>query len=145
MRMAEPASPEAQVKIQECFQLKEHPHICEGKLPVKLWLCTPDGKRLEATLTTGRRFRCCDVSEIEGPASEEILIVALALKATDYSSRFFREQVVCGKTRFHGLEVLDLLGAMLTLAQTPGLQHLSTLQKRDCRFFPAHSAGPGCW
>src|SRR4051812_23216404 len=45
----EPASPEAQVKIQECFQLKEHPHICEGKLPVKLWLCTPDGKRLEAT------------------------------------------------------------------------------------------------
>jgi ATP-dependent helicase HrpB len=45
----EPASPEAQVKIQECFQIKEHPHICEGKLPVKLWLCTPDGKRLEAT------------------------------------------------------------------------------------------------
>jgi len=45
----EAVSPEAQVKIQECFQLKEHPHICEGKLPVKLWLCTPDGKRLEAT------------------------------------------------------------------------------------------------
>jgi ATP-dependent helicase HrpB len=45
----EPNSPEAQVKIQECFPVKEHPHICEGKLPVKLWLCTPDGKRLEAT------------------------------------------------------------------------------------------------
>src|SRR6185369_12058790 len=44
-----PASPEAQVKLQECFQLKNHPHICEGKLPVKLWLCAPDGKRLEAT------------------------------------------------------------------------------------------------
>jgi ATP-dependent helicase HrpB len=45
----QPNSPEAQVKLHECFQLKEHPHICEGKLPVKLWLCAPDGKRLEAT------------------------------------------------------------------------------------------------
>jgi ATP-dependent helicase HrpB len=45
----EPNSPEAQVKLHECFQLKEHPHICEGRLPVKLWLCGPDGKRLEAT------------------------------------------------------------------------------------------------
>lgn len=45
----EPNSPEAQVKLHECFQLREHPHICEGKLPVKLWLCGPDGKRLEAT------------------------------------------------------------------------------------------------
>jgi ATP-dependent helicase HrpB len=44
-----PASPEAQVKLQECFHLKDHPHICESKLPVKLWLCAPDGKRLEAT------------------------------------------------------------------------------------------------
>ncbi|MDB6123992.1 MAG: Helicase ATP-dependent domain protein [Pedosphaera sp.] len=45
----EPNSPELQVKLTECFALKEHPHVCEGKLPVKLWLCTPDGKRLEAT------------------------------------------------------------------------------------------------
>jgi len=45
----EPNSPEAQIKLHECFALKEHPHICEGKLPVKLWLCYPDGKRLEAT------------------------------------------------------------------------------------------------
>jgi hypothetical protein len=29
--------------------LKAHPQICEGHVPVKLWLCTPDGKRLEAT------------------------------------------------------------------------------------------------
>jgi len=42
-------SPEAQMKLHECFALKEHPHICEGKVPVKLWLTTPDGKRLEAT------------------------------------------------------------------------------------------------
>lgn len=45
----EPNSPEVQVKLHETFALKEHPHICEGRLPVKLWLCTPDGKRLEAT------------------------------------------------------------------------------------------------
>jgi ATP-dependent helicase HrpB len=42
-------SPEVQVKLQECFGIKEHPHICEGHVPVKLWLATPDGKRLEAT------------------------------------------------------------------------------------------------
>ncbi len=45
----EPNSPEIQVKLHETFALKEHPHICEGKLPVKIWLCTPDGKRLEST------------------------------------------------------------------------------------------------
>jgi ATP-dependent helicase HrpB len=44
------ASPELQVKLQECFALAQHPRICEGRLPVKLWLCAPDGKRLEATL-----------------------------------------------------------------------------------------------
>jgi ATP-dependent helicase HrpB len=45
----EPNSPELQVKLQDCFALKGHPHICEGRLAVKLWLCAPDGKRLEAT------------------------------------------------------------------------------------------------
>ena len=42
-------SPEVQMKLHECFALKEHPHICEGKVPVKLWLTSPDGKRLEST------------------------------------------------------------------------------------------------
>jgi ATP-dependent helicase HrpB len=42
-------SPEAQVKLHEVLQKREHPHICEGKVPVKLWLCGPDGKRIEAT------------------------------------------------------------------------------------------------
>jgi len=37
------------VKLTECFALKEHPHIGEGKLPVKLWLCAPDGKRIQST------------------------------------------------------------------------------------------------
>ena len=45
----EPNAPEAQMKLNECFGLREHPQICEGKLPVKLWLCAPDGKRIEAT------------------------------------------------------------------------------------------------
>ncbi len=45
----QPSSPELQVKLHETFALKDHPHICEGRLPVKLWLCTPDGKRIEST------------------------------------------------------------------------------------------------
>jgi ATP-dependent helicase HrpB len=42
-------SPEIQVKLHEVLQQREHPHIGEGKVPVKIWLCAPDGKRLEAT------------------------------------------------------------------------------------------------
>ena len=45
----QPNSPDLQVKLHECFALKTHPQLCEGRLPVKLWLCAPDGKRLEAT------------------------------------------------------------------------------------------------
>lgn len=45
-----PNPPELQVKLHECFALKEHPRLCEGRLPVKLWLCAPDGKRIEFTL-----------------------------------------------------------------------------------------------
>jgi len=41
--------PEAQVKIQECFTGTDHPTLCEGRIPVHLTLCTPDGKRLAAT------------------------------------------------------------------------------------------------
>jgi len=44
-----PNSPEANVKLHEIFRLAEHPRICEGRLPVKLWLCAPDGKRLDST------------------------------------------------------------------------------------------------
>jgi ATP-dependent helicase HrpB len=47
----QPNLPELQVKLHECFILKEHPHLCEGRLPVKLWLCAPDGKRLESTFS----------------------------------------------------------------------------------------------
>src|SRR5581483_2587564 len=49
-KSGEPNPPELQVKLPDCFALKEHPRVCEGKLPVKLWLCAPDGKRIESTL-----------------------------------------------------------------------------------------------
>jgi ATP-dependent helicase HrpB len=44
-------SPEAQVKLKECFPLKEkeHPTLCEGRLPLLLNICTPDGKKLSST------------------------------------------------------------------------------------------------
>lgn len=42
-------APELQMKLHECFPVKEHPHIIEGKVPVKLWLTSPDGKRIEST------------------------------------------------------------------------------------------------
>ena len=41
--------PEAQVKLHECFGLESHPKICEGEVAVKLWLCSPDGKRIQST------------------------------------------------------------------------------------------------
>jgi ATP-dependent helicase HrpB len=42
-------TPEAQVKLQDCFTLTAHPTLCEGRLPVTLSLHTPDGKRLAST------------------------------------------------------------------------------------------------
>jgi len=41
--------PEVQIKLNECFSLKEHPTVCEKRLPIRLWLCAPDGKRIEPT------------------------------------------------------------------------------------------------
>jgi ATP-dependent helicase HrpB len=45
----DPLGPEAQVKLMECFSLKAHPAVGEGRIPVRLALQTPDGKRLEVT------------------------------------------------------------------------------------------------
>lgn len=42
--------PELQLKLHECFGLSTHPRLVEGKVPVKLWLASPDGKRLEPTV-----------------------------------------------------------------------------------------------
>ncbi|SPE54715.1 Helicase-associated domain protein [Verrucomicrobia bacterium] len=46
---AQPNGPELSIKLHETFVLREHPVVCEGRCPVKLWLGAPDGKRLEAT------------------------------------------------------------------------------------------------
>jgi len=46
---AELAPPELQVKLHELFPLTGHPRLCEGKVPVRLWLASPDGKRLQPT------------------------------------------------------------------------------------------------
>jgi ATP-dependent helicase HrpB len=48
-------SPEAQVKLQECWALAEHPTLCEGRLPVLLKLTPPKGKVI-ATTTDWPRF-----------------------------------------------------------------------------------------
>jgi ATP-dependent helicase HrpB len=41
--------PETTLKLQACFNLKTHPTLCEGRLPVQLSLTTPDQKRLATT------------------------------------------------------------------------------------------------
>ena len=41
--------PEAQVKLQECFQYKNHPRVCEGRVPLRLVLASPDGKKIDVT------------------------------------------------------------------------------------------------
>ena len=46
---AELAWPEAQVKLSECWTLKHQPTLGEGKVPVRLCLMLPDGKRLDET------------------------------------------------------------------------------------------------
>lgn len=54
---AEPLKePEVQLKLHECFTLNSHPMICEDKVPVRIWLCSPDGKRLQST-TNWLEFR----------------------------------------------------------------------------------------
>ena len=41
--------PETQVKLVDMMPLNEHPRIAEGRVAVRLWLHTPDGKRLDST------------------------------------------------------------------------------------------------
>ncbi len=49
LQYTQEAEPELQVKLHECFAATDHPKICEGRIPVKLWIATPDGKRIEST------------------------------------------------------------------------------------------------
>ncbi len=48
-KTANQTPPSCKSSCTNVSRLKEHPRICEGKLPVKLWLCSPDGKRLDST------------------------------------------------------------------------------------------------
>ena len=41
--------PEVQLKLSECFPQKTHPAVGEGRIPVRLWLQLPEGKRLDST------------------------------------------------------------------------------------------------
>jgi ATP-dependent helicase HrpB len=56
--------PEIQVKLHECFTLTSHPMICEGKVPIRIWLCSPDGKRLQST-TNWPDFRQKEYSKLK--------------------------------------------------------------------------------
>ncbi len=48
-RPDEPSWPSVQMKLNDCWALKEHPVLGEGKVPVWLRLLLPDGKRLDET------------------------------------------------------------------------------------------------
>lgn len=43
-------APEASVKLNDAFTLRDHPRILEGRVPVRLWLLAPDQKRLASTI-----------------------------------------------------------------------------------------------
>ncbi|MDB4142035.1 ATP-dependent helicase HrpB [Akkermansiaceae bacterium] len=49
------STPQAQVKLQECWALEEHPSLCEGQLPLTLSLSPPKGKAI-ATTTDWPKF-----------------------------------------------------------------------------------------
>jgi len=41
--------PEVQVKLLECMPIQEHPRIAEGRVPIRIWLQDPTGKRVAST------------------------------------------------------------------------------------------------
>ncbi len=41
--------PEVQVKLLDLLPLKEHPRIAEGRVPIRIWIQDPTGKRLAST------------------------------------------------------------------------------------------------
>ncbi len=43
-------NPETQLKLSDCWNLETHPSVADGRVPVRLWLQAPDGKRLDSTL-----------------------------------------------------------------------------------------------
>lgn len=70
---------EAQVKLHECFPLKEHPRVCEGRAPVRLWLCAPEGKRLEFRVRRGW-FGAAPPAQGRDPGCHQPELSALVLR-----------------------------------------------------------------
>jgi ATP-dependent helicase HrpB len=62
--------PELQIKLHEYLRLEEHPRICEQKVPVRLWLCSPDGKRLQST-TDWPDFRAKEYPKMKPPLQKK--------------------------------------------------------------------------
>ena len=83
MKGGEPNPPELQVKLTECFALKEHPRICEGNLPVKIWLCTPDGRRIESTFNWPA-FKANNYPKLKPALQKEISRHGLAVRRTGW-------------------------------------------------------------
>lgn len=44
-----PPVPEVQAKLLDCLALQEHPRLAEGRVPIRIWLQDPAGKRLAST------------------------------------------------------------------------------------------------
>lgn len=44
-----PPVPEVQAKLTDCLALQEHPRIAEGRVPIRIWLQDPAGRRLAST------------------------------------------------------------------------------------------------
>lgn len=63
-------SPEAQVKLLDCFDLTEHPSVADGQVPVALALCTPDGKRIDVT-TDWPGFKATTYAKLRGTLAKK--------------------------------------------------------------------------
>jgi ATP-dependent helicase HrpB len=44
-----PPVPEVQAKLLDCLPLTEHPRIAEGRVPIRIWIQDPAGKRVAST------------------------------------------------------------------------------------------------
>ncbi|MDF1741303.1 MAG: ATP-dependent helicase HrpB [Verrucomicrobiales bacterium] len=63
-------TPEAQVKLKDCFALEAHPTVCEGRIPVTLNLSAPDGKRVGST-TDWAHFRARELPKLRKVLAEK--------------------------------------------------------------------------
>ncbi|MDB4459260.1 hypothetical protein N9059_01675, partial [bacterium] len=62
--------PELQIKINECFPIREHPCVADGKLPLLFRLQRPNGKKLTET-TDWPEFRRKDYPKLKAELSKK--------------------------------------------------------------------------